>query len=203
MALDAKVHKLRLNPGNIHNKDGVREVVKRAKEQGTPIRIGVNHGSDRRPRAGRHPRRSPAHGRPRALRDPASSRSSTSTTSSSAEGVRVPVMIAAYRRLARPSRTRCTSASPRRARRARGLDPLRRGHERPALRRHRRHDPRLARRGSGRWRSRRRFDILQVARACATRASRWSRARRAAARRSTSSRSRRSPRSVCARCRCR
>src|SRR5690349_19370942 len=34
MALDAKVHKLRLNPGNIHNKDGVREVVKRAKEQG-------------------------------------------------------------------------------------------------------------------------------------------------------------------------
>jgi (E)-4-hydroxy-3-methylbut-2-enyl-diphosphate synthase len=45
MALDAKVHKLRLNPGNIHNKDGVREVVKRAKEQGTPIRIGVNFGS--------------------------------------------------------------------------------------------------------------------------------------------------------------
>ena len=44
-ALDAKVHKLRLNPGNIHNKDGVREVVKRAKTQGTPIRIGVNHGS--------------------------------------------------------------------------------------------------------------------------------------------------------------
>src|SRR5438093_663802 len=51
MALDAKVHKLRLNPGNIHNKDGVREVVKKAKEQGTPIRIGVNHGSigDRQP----------------------------------------------------------------------------------------------------------------------------------------------------------
>ena len=51
MALDAKVHKLRLNPGTIHNKDGVREVVKRAKIQGTPIRIGVNHGSigDRQP----------------------------------------------------------------------------------------------------------------------------------------------------------
>jgi (E)-4-hydroxy-3-methylbut-2-enyl-diphosphate synthase len=51
MALDAKIHKLRLNPGNIHNKDGVREVVKKAKEQGTPIRIGVNHGSigDRQP----------------------------------------------------------------------------------------------------------------------------------------------------------
>src|SRR5207244_12988242 len=51
MALDAKVHKLRLNPGNIHNKDGVREVVKRGKDQGTPVRIGVNHGSigDRQP----------------------------------------------------------------------------------------------------------------------------------------------------------
>jgi (E)-4-hydroxy-3-methylbut-2-enyl-diphosphate synthase len=51
MALDAKVHKLRLNPGNIHNKDGVREVVRRAKTQATPIRIGVNHGSigDRQP----------------------------------------------------------------------------------------------------------------------------------------------------------
>src|SRR4029078_9337694 len=47
MALDAKVHKLRLNPGNIHNKDGVREVVKRAKIQGTPIRLGVKHLSAR------------------------------------------------------------------------------------------------------------------------------------------------------------
>ncbi len=45
MALEAKVHKLRLNPGNLHNKDGVRLVVKQAKVQGTPIRIGVNFGS--------------------------------------------------------------------------------------------------------------------------------------------------------------
>ncbi len=51
LALEAGVHKLRLNPGNIHNKEGVREVVRKAKERGTPIRIGVNHGSigDRRP----------------------------------------------------------------------------------------------------------------------------------------------------------
>src|SRR5207253_11365383 len=51
MALDAQVHKLGLNPGNIHNKAGAREVVKRAKIQGTPIRISVNHGSigDRQP----------------------------------------------------------------------------------------------------------------------------------------------------------
>ena len=45
MALQARVHKLRLNPGNLRNKDGVREVVKQAKIQGTPIRIGVNFGS--------------------------------------------------------------------------------------------------------------------------------------------------------------
>src|SRR5205814_8871456 len=51
MALDAKGHKLRLSPGSIHIEDGVRQVVRRAKEQGTPIRIGVNHGSigDRQP----------------------------------------------------------------------------------------------------------------------------------------------------------
>ena len=51
MALEARVHKLRLNPGNLHNKDGIREVTKRAREQKTPIRIGVNHGSigDREP----------------------------------------------------------------------------------------------------------------------------------------------------------
>ncbi|OGO70528.1 MAG: 4-hydroxy-3-methylbut-2-en-1-yl diphosphate synthase [Chloroflexi bacterium RIFCSPLOWO2_02_FULL_71_16] len=50
-ALDAGIHKLRLNPGNIHNKEGVREVVRKARERETPIRIGVNHGSigDRKP----------------------------------------------------------------------------------------------------------------------------------------------------------
>src|SRR5437879_11894029 len=42
MALDARVHKLRLHPSNIHNTDAMREVVTRAKEQGPPIRIGVN-----------------------------------------------------------------------------------------------------------------------------------------------------------------
>ena len=45
LALEAGVHKLRLNPGNIHNKEGVREVVRKAKQRETPIRIGVNHGS--------------------------------------------------------------------------------------------------------------------------------------------------------------
>jgi (E)-4-hydroxy-3-methylbut-2-enyl-diphosphate synthase len=41
-ALDAGIHGLRLNPGNIRKEEDVREVVAKAKERGTPIRIGVN-----------------------------------------------------------------------------------------------------------------------------------------------------------------
>src|SRR5918994_761567 len=44
-ALDAGIHGLRLNPGNIRKAEDVREVVTRAKERGVPIRIGVNFGS--------------------------------------------------------------------------------------------------------------------------------------------------------------
>lgn len=44
-ALEAGIHGLRLNPGNIRKPDAVREVVKVAKERGVPIRIGVNYGS--------------------------------------------------------------------------------------------------------------------------------------------------------------
>src|SRR5215211_3558966 len=44
-ALDAGIHGLRLNPGNIRKPEDVREVVRRAKERNTPIRIGVNFGS--------------------------------------------------------------------------------------------------------------------------------------------------------------
>src|SRR5215203_5487389 len=44
-ALDAGIHGLRLNPGNIRKAEDVREVVTKAKERGIPIRIGVNYGS--------------------------------------------------------------------------------------------------------------------------------------------------------------
>jgi len=44
-ALDAGIHGLRLNPGNIRKEEDVREVVAKAKERGIPIRIGVNFGS--------------------------------------------------------------------------------------------------------------------------------------------------------------
>jgi (E)-4-hydroxy-3-methylbut-2-enyl-diphosphate synthase len=44
-ALDAGIHGLRLNPGNIRKPEDVREVVTKAKERQVPIRIGVNFGS--------------------------------------------------------------------------------------------------------------------------------------------------------------
>jgi (E)-4-hydroxy-3-methylbut-2-enyl-diphosphate synthase len=44
-ALDAGAHCVRLNPGNIGGRDKVAIVVARAKELGTPLRIGVNSGS--------------------------------------------------------------------------------------------------------------------------------------------------------------
>jgi len=44
-AIEAGIHGLRLNPGNIRKAEDVREVVIKAKERGIPIRIGVNYGS--------------------------------------------------------------------------------------------------------------------------------------------------------------
>jgi (E)-4-hydroxy-3-methylbut-2-enyl-diphosphate synthase len=45
MALEAGVHGLRLNPGNIPDRDKVIKVVRAAKERDVPFRIGVNAGS--------------------------------------------------------------------------------------------------------------------------------------------------------------
>src|SRR5918911_377326 len=42
MAIEAGVHGLRINPGNLRNPSHVKEVAQAAKERGTPIRIGVN-----------------------------------------------------------------------------------------------------------------------------------------------------------------
>src|SRR6187551_2195197 len=44
-AIEAGAHCVRLNPGNIGGPDKVAEVVAKAKEHGTPMRIGVNSGS--------------------------------------------------------------------------------------------------------------------------------------------------------------
>jgi (E)-4-hydroxy-3-methylbut-2-enyl-diphosphate synthase len=44
-ALEAGIHGLRINPGNIRYQDKVRLIAREAKARGVPIRIGVNAGS--------------------------------------------------------------------------------------------------------------------------------------------------------------
>src|SRR5213592_203011 len=44
-ALDHPVDKIRINPGNIGGYDRYRQVIRKAKERGLPMRIGVNAGS--------------------------------------------------------------------------------------------------------------------------------------------------------------
>ena len=100
-ALDAGVAAVRINPGNIGGPDRVAQVVRRAKQTGTPMRIGANSGS------------LPDHLRQYATNDPAGA-----LVEAALEEVRlleqldfrdfkisvksssVPVMIDAYRRLA-------------------------------------------------------------------------------------------------------
>ncbi len=45
MAIEAGVHGLRLNPGNMRNPKHIKEVAEAAREAAIPIRIGVNAGS--------------------------------------------------------------------------------------------------------------------------------------------------------------
>nr|WP_307774475.1 flavodoxin-dependent (E)-4-hydroxy-3-methylbut-2-enyl-diphosphate synthase [uncultured Cetobacterium sp.] len=45
LAIENGIDKLRINPGNIGDDSKVEKVVKKAKEYGVPIRIGVNSGS--------------------------------------------------------------------------------------------------------------------------------------------------------------
>src|ERR1700737_2858669 len=44
-AIDAGAHCVRINPGNIGGPEKAAQVVERAREKGTPLRIGVNSGS--------------------------------------------------------------------------------------------------------------------------------------------------------------
>ncbi len=46
-ALEAGAAKIRINPGNMEDWDGIKKVIDTAKERGAPIRIGVNGGSVR------------------------------------------------------------------------------------------------------------------------------------------------------------
>jgi (E)-4-hydroxy-3-methylbut-2-enyl-diphosphate synthase len=44
-AVEAGVHKIRLNPGNIKDRKQVDRVIRACRERGIPIRVGVNEGS--------------------------------------------------------------------------------------------------------------------------------------------------------------
>ena len=44
-AVEAGVHKIRLNPGNIQDREQVIDVIQACKARNLPIRIGVNEGS--------------------------------------------------------------------------------------------------------------------------------------------------------------
>ncbi|HEY4328445.1 MAG TPA: flavodoxin-dependent (E)-4-hydroxy-3-methylbut-2-enyl-diphosphate synthase, partial [Phycisphaerae bacterium] len=44
-AVEAGVHKIRLNPGNIQDRAQVEKVIDACKDRGIPIRVGVNEGS--------------------------------------------------------------------------------------------------------------------------------------------------------------
>jgi len=44
-AVEAGVHKIRLNPGNIQDREQVEKVIDACKDRGIPIRVGVNEGS--------------------------------------------------------------------------------------------------------------------------------------------------------------
>jgi (E)-4-hydroxy-3-methylbut-2-enyl-diphosphate synthase len=44
-AVESGVHKIRLNPGNISDREQVNAVIDACKDRGIPIRVGVNEGS--------------------------------------------------------------------------------------------------------------------------------------------------------------
>jgi (E)-4-hydroxy-3-methylbut-2-enyl-diphosphate synthase len=58
-ALEAGVHALRLNPGNIRREEHIKLVAREAKDRGIPIRVGVNAGSLDRDILARHERATP------------------------------------------------------------------------------------------------------------------------------------------------
>ena len=53
-AVEAGIHKIRLNPGNISDRGQVEAVIDACKDRGIPIRIGVNEGSIIERRDGEH-----------------------------------------------------------------------------------------------------------------------------------------------------
>ena len=45
LAIDGGAKKIRMNPGNMHNAEEIRELARRMADEGIPVRVGVNGGS--------------------------------------------------------------------------------------------------------------------------------------------------------------
>jgi (E)-4-hydroxy-3-methylbut-2-enyl-diphosphate synthase len=45
LALEAGAHGLRVNPGTIHPRERLKEIIEEARERGVPVRVGINAGS--------------------------------------------------------------------------------------------------------------------------------------------------------------
>ncbi len=151
-ALEAGVQGLRLNPGNIRKPDHIKAVASECRDRGVPIRIGVNGGSLDPELYERHGGRVT----PEAMVESAMreleyfDQVGFDRVKISVKASNVPLMIEAYRQLAD------ATDHPLHLGRHRGRPTARRdgqgdGRDRDAARRgHRRHDPVLADRRSGR-----------------------------------------------------
>ncbi|MDI6872765.1 flavodoxin-dependent (E)-4-hydroxy-3-methylbut-2-enyl-diphosphate synthase [Candidatus Solincola sp.] len=102
LALEAGVHGLRINPGNIGGEEKVREVARAAGRKGVPIRVGVNAGSLPRDILARHGHPTPEALVESALREIAVlERHGFYDIKVSVKASSVPLTIAAYRMLSK------------------------------------------------------------------------------------------------------
>ena len=110
-AMEAGVHGLRLNPGNIRRPEHIKAVAAEARDRGLPIRIGVNAGS-LDPVALREVRRTT----PEAMVESALQEIAYfdevdfDLIKISVKASSVPLMVEAYRQLSEVTDIRCTSA---------------------------------------------------------------------------------------------
>ena len=155
-AMEAGVQGLRLNPGNIRKPEHIKVVAQEARDRGLPIRIGVNAGSLDPDIAERYGGITPEALVASAQRELAYfAEVGFDDVKISVKARNVALMIDAYRMLSEtvdhPLHLGVTEAGPPPA----GLVKSTAGHRHAARRGHRRHDPLLAHRRSGRGGARR------------------------------------------------
>ena len=187
------VDKIRINPGNIGGEERFKEVVRKARDKGMPMRIGVNSGSLEKDLIDKYGFPCPEAMVESALRHiETAERLGYQLMIVSLKASHVPTAVECYTQYA----AQCDYPDPRRDHRGRLARVRhaqeRRGHRRDLLAGHRRHDPRLAAGRPG-ARDRRRASTSCAPATAGSRSPRSSPARPAAGSTSTSSGS--SPRS--------